>query len=149
MGGHEGRQGRRLRPSRDMKARRHPPRNETNPQQATMIKPAMAPLERMFSSSVLRCHKDRVHHLSDIYHFCASQGNKTEIEMERSTAKAQTRLISPTLATARWPPSTGTARAGVRLASIATDNRNYRGYVRYLSEVGISVMSPRHALQTG
>jgi hypothetical protein len=52
-------------------------RIETNPQQTTMIKPRMAPLERMFSPSVLRRNKGRVHHPSEMFHFRASQDNKT------------------------------------------------------------------------
>jgi hypothetical protein len=51
-------------------------RVETNPQQATMIKPGMAPLKRMFSPSFLCRHKGRVHDLFEIIHFRAPQNNK-------------------------------------------------------------------------
>jgi hypothetical protein len=51
-----------------------------NPQQAMMIKPEITALVRMSSPSVSRLHKGRVHHLSEIFHFRASQDNKTGID---------------------------------------------------------------------
>ena len=44
---------------------------------------------------MLRRHKDRVHHLSEIFHFRATQDNKTGIEMDRGAAKRTNKTHQP------------------------------------------------------